>query len=390
MINALAFIKTIYYSLPLGIINNLISTYVLYCFMKTLLGNKKIFKKISIILFFLFFLFENAFRCSFEISLKLGIKENHIASLLFFLLFIIVVSMAFCYKPTFSTGLTAATLTILALYCAIPIADYIFTSLYKTIISNFDIIGNSTTYRHIFYIIFEKNQQCFIYILEIMVKLIFLFVIYRIRKIYEERNMYYLQASNQQINNADLKQFRHDIKNHIGALNQMIALNQIDKALEYLSSMNDISDFSELLCNTGNVALDSIVNYKLSKAKECGIKCTLEALIPTNINISDKDIIVIIGNLLDNAIEACSKLRTNKYIEINMHYKKGVFLIFISNNYNGIVNKKGTKFVTLKNNQNLHGLGLNSVQKSISNYKGTLDITETSSKFNVSVMMYVN
>lgn len=390
MISTLAFARSIYYSVPLCIINNLITTYILYCFMKTFLGYKPKFKKTSIILYFLFFVFENTFRFSFEISLKLGINEEYITPLLYLALFIIVVSMAFCYKPTISTGVTSATLTILSLYCSIPIADYIFSSLYEMMISNFDIIGNVTTSRHIFYIIFEKNQQCFIYILEIIVKLVFLFVIYRIRKIYEERNIYYLQASNQQTNNSELKQFRHDIKNHVGALNQMIASNEIDKALEYLSAMNDISDTSELLCNTGNVALDSIVNYKLSSAKEVGIKCTLRASIPTGINIADKDIIIIMGNLLDNAIEACSKLSTEKYIKVNMNYKKGIFLIFVSNNYNGIAEKNGTKFITLKSNKSLHGLGLKNVQKTISKYNGTLEINETSTEFNVSTMMFVD
>lgn len=390
MISTLAFVKTIYYSVSLCVINSIITTFILYRFMKTFLGYKPELRKTSIILYALFFVFENALSFNFKISLKFGFIENYITLVLYFVLFIIVVSIAFCYKPTVSTGLNSAILTILALYFSVPIADYIFSSLYEMIVPNFSIFGDVTTSRHIFYVIFEKNQQCFIYILEIIVKLIFLFVVIRVKNIYVERNMYYLQASNQQINNTELKQFRHDIKNHVGALNQMIAANEIDKALEYLSTMNGISDSSELLCNTGIVALDSIVNYKLSRAKEVGIKCTLHTSIPTDMNINDKDIIIIMGNLLDNAIEACSKLSTDKYIKVNVSYKKGILLIFISNNYNGTVNKNGTKFITLKSNKSLHGLGLKNVQKVISNYKGTLEINETSSEFNVSVMIYVD
>lgn len=390
MISYLAFIKTIYHSVSLCIVNNLITTYILYCFMKTFLGYKPNFKKTSVILYSLFFIFENALRFTFQIYLRFGINEEYLTPVLYSVLFIIVVSIAFCYKPTFSAGLTSATLTILSLYCSVSIADCIFSSLYQMLVSNFDILSFITTSRHIFYIIFEKYQQCFVYILEIIVKLVFLFVIYRTRKIYEERNIYYLQASNQQTNNTELKQFRHDIKNHVGALNQMITSNEIDKALKYLATMNDISDASKLLCNTGNVALDSIVNYKLSIAKKAEIKCTFHALIPTNINIKDKDIIIIMGNLLDNAIEACSKLSSDKYIKVDINYKKGILFIFISNNYNGTTKKNGSNFVTLKSNSSLHGLGLKNVQKSISNYNGTLEINETSSEFNVFVMLYVN
>ena len=360
--------------------------------LKTFLGYKPECKKTSLALYALFFIFENTLSYSqiFGFSIISYYMNGYINFALYTILFIIIIFISFCYKPTLSTGLSSGTLSALSLYCSIPVAKYIFDTIYLFVVPNFDIFNNASAFRHICYLIFEKYQNISIYSLGIIIKLLFLFAVLRVKHIYDERNMYYLQASRQQKNNLELKQFRHDIKNHMGALNQMLASDEEEKALAYLSTLNEMVDSSQLFSHTGNVALDSIVNYKLFDAERNKITCTFHAAIPENLDLNDKDIIIILGNLLDNAMDACSHLENNRYIHTSLTYHNGLLLIQISNSYNGIIKKSGRKLATLKADKSLHGLGLKNVQTALNAYNGTLEINVGETEFNVSAIMYVN
>lgn len=391
MTNTIVFSEITHSVLPC-IFNNLITILILYQFMKTFLGYKPDCRKTAAVLYVLFFVFENILSFNFELYILLSVPyfmDKYLNFILYTILIFLIIFIAFCYKPTISTGLSSAALTALSLYCSVPIANYIFDALYQFIVPNFDIFNSFTPYRHIFYVIFEEYQQIFIYILEIMIKLLFLFAVLRVKHIYDERNMYHMQASRQQKNNLELKQFRHDIKNHMGALNQMLTSNEEDKARAYLSKMNGIADATQLYSHTGNVALDSIVNYKLTKAKNSQIQCNFSTSIPEHLNLRDEDIVIILGNLLDNAIEACMKLENNRYININMTYWNGLLIIRISNSYNGTIKKSGRKLATLKTNKSMHGLGLKNVRYALSHYNGTLEINTEDMKFTVSAIIYV-
>lgn len=389
MLNTLTFAEIIHSVLP-RIINNLITIFILYRFMKVFLGYRTELKKISIFLYALFFIIENILSFSFELSIVPYPMDKYFNFALFVMLFIIIISITFCYKPTIPTGFSSAVLTALSLYVSVPMANYFFDTLYQFVVPNFDIFNNIDKLRHIFYVIFEECQLIFIYILEIIIKLLFLLAVLRIKHIYDERNMYYMQASQQQKNDLELKQFRHDLKNHIGALNQMLTSDEEEKALAYLATINNIADSSQLFSHTGNIALDSIVNYKLSEAEKNNITCTFHASVPEHLNIHNEDIIIILGNLLDNAIEACCKLEDSRYINTSLAYRNGLFLIKVSNRYDGIIKKSGKKLATLKPDKSLHGLGLKNVQNALSHYNGTLEINAQDTEFTTTAILYIN
>ena len=142
-------------------------------------------------------------------------------------------------------------------------------------------------------------------------------------------NQAYLLEKNSQV----LKNFRHDFANHILTVEQMIRSNQTNSALEYLSSLSQSLGKTKSYCSTGNVAIDCIVNYKLSVAveKEIDIKSTIK--IPSDLTINSDDIIIILENLLDNAIEATSSVK-NRIIQLKINYNKGILFIYIMNTFN--------------------------------------------------------
>lgn len=373
------------------IFNNLITVLILYQFMRTFLGYTPERRKLSLVLYVLFFILETILKFGFKLYIIPYYMHKYFNLSLYVILFIIIIFIAFCYKPTVSTAFSSSALTALSLYCSVPMANYVFDAIYQLAVPNSDIFHNAVAFRHIFYIIFEEYQQVFIYLLEIIIKLLFLFAVLRVKHIYNERNMYYLQASRQEKNSLELKQFRHDIKNHMSALNQMLTANEEDKALAYLSKLNGIMDSSQQFSHTGNVALDSIVNYKLSEAEKLNITCTFHASIPQQLNIREEDIIIILGNLLDNAIEACLKLDTKRNIHLILSYNRGIFFISVKNSYNGFLKKNGNNnFTTSKKDTSIHGIGLKNVRNTLSHYDGTMKFKTTDTKFEICVIMYIN
>ena len=109
--------------------------------------------------------------------------------------------------------------------------------------------------------------------------------------------------------------------------------------------VSGILEPAKIYCNTGILSIDSIVNYKFTRAEEIGISVDSEITIPNNLNLNSNDLVAILGNLLDNAIEASSKAE-NKYIKFRTSYDRGTVLIVLTNSYNGELNFEGKSYKT--------------------------------------------
>jgi sensor histidine kinase regulating citrate/malate metabolism len=102
-----------------------------------------------------------------------------------------------------------------------------------------------------------------------------------------------------------MRGWRHDYHNHIQTL---LVLNGNEKQTkEYLMKLNDDLTSVDTVIKTGNVMIDAILNSKLSLIKSKNIAVNAKAVVPAQLTISEIDLCVIIGNLLDNALEACVK-----------------------------------------------------------------------------------
>lgn len=205
----------------------------------------------------------------------------------------------------------------------------------------------------------------------------------------------------QQQNNAYIKQFelinqsqenlkilRHDFKNHLLALRAYIELGNNDMALNYLQNTYKLVDYSTEYAKSGNTVVDSILNYKLQTAKNLGIDFILNLNIPMILNIKPFDMSVILGNLLDNAIEATSMLNENKKIEITVEYDRNVIYISTVNYFKGSLAYSKNKLVTTKEDKENHGFGLYSIKKALENYNGTMHISHTENKICIDIMMF--
>lgn len=203
-----------------------------------------------------------------------------------------------------------------------------------------------------------------------------------------EKNYYLKQAELLEQGDKGMRELRHDMKNHFYAITSMIG-DENEEVKKYIGNIAEKIEKNEIYCSTGNVALDSVINYKLSKASEQNIQIYSNITIPSNIREGVEDLVTIIGNLLDNAIEACENLTEEKYLEIKMKYKQGTMFIEVKNRYDGIVKMRSGKIATKKEDKTLHGIGLKSVESAVNNHNGTMKVDFNEKEFQVNVMLYI-
>ena len=202
----------------------------------------------------------------------------------------------------------------------------------------------------------------------------------------QQNNAYLKQLEIINQSKENIKAFRHDVKNHALTLKYYIDNYDRDGATGYLDNILDFINYSKEHAKSGNFEIDSLINYKMDLAEKSNIKAEVYLAIPHKLNINPFDLSIVIGNLLDNAIEATLKAE-NKFINISIELDRNVLYISISNSYNGNLKLTNSKLETTKDNDN-HGIGISSVQKSIEKYNGTMNIHYDGLVFYVDDLMY--
>ncbi|WP_160560083.1 sensor histidine kinase [Parablautia muri] len=185
-----------------------------------------------------------------------------------------------------------------------------------------------------------------------------------------------------------LRALRHDMKNHILALQMLLQKREWEEAGRYLSSMQNFMVNPSEYISTGNESVDSLLNYKLQRANE--ILDTVEAKIsiPEKLMLHSFDLNVVLGNLLDNAIEAAGKTEEKK-LKIAINLEKGILFIHIRNSCLGIADGKVGRLETTKEDAPNHGIGLGNVQRIIEKYHGDMELICENGSMETDIIMYI-
>jgi len=188
------------------------------------------------------------------------------------------------------------------------------------------------------------------------------------------------------------KSVMHDYKNHLMAISRYLERNNSIGALQYLSELDKalVDSKNKDISKSGNINIDSILNYKLNAAIEKGIFVTLNIKIPSELPVTSFDINVILSNLIDNAVEAASKLKEDKFINIDLFYCIGILNLSIENSFNGQVTMKQSCILSSKKDKFYHGIGLKNVTRTVKKYSGDIDINFQDDLFKVNVLLYLN
>ncbi len=185
------------------------------------------------------------------------------------------------------------------------------------------------------------------------------------------------------------KMIRHDMKNHVIAIQNMIENGNYAEVNHYMQTIFNNTNNKREYVNSGNVEVDSLLNYKINEAIELGAELKIDINIPSSFSMELFDLVVILGNLLDNSLDAIKKV-SEKYLSIDMKFEKSMLFIKVKNTFDGTIINCNDRILTTKNNKDNHGLGLISIENIISKYDGSLDTEYSSNIFSVDIILYIS
>lgn len=175
----------------------------------------------------------------------------------------------------------------------------------------------------------------------------------------------------------------HDIKKYVLAIETLIAENKTKDAKSQTKQIIDAYEQIRYTVDSGNAIVDSILNHETVWAKQNNIRLHLDLWISSEFSVSATDLYVILGNTIDNAIEACTHLSdiNQRTINIKLLQKEHILLYEVSNPY---LPRKKT--FTPKR---IHGYGLANVEKCVEKNQGNMKINADGSLYTVTIMLNV-
>lgn len=186
-----------------------------------------------------------------------------------------------------------------------------------------------------------------------------------------------------------MRGWRHDYHNHIQALQASMALGKYDEVVEYLHQLNDDLTTVDTTVKTGRVMVDAILNGKMNIAAQSGIPVNAKAKIPEETPVGDVDLCVIIGNLLDNAIEENKKLpEDDRFIRIYIGRKNTQFYLAFTNAAGKKRARLGNLYASSKGSD--HGFGLGRVAGIVKKYGGLFSADSEDGGFTAEILIPLN
>ena len=199
----------------------------------------------------------------------------------------------------------------------------------------------------------------------------------------ETKNDYYEKVEESQ---NQIRRLYHDMNNHLYNI-QMMNKSSEDASDYILSLQNELKEARKTRVS-GNSLFDIIVDEKMNICKNKGIEFDIDVDSKNTGFIKNMDMSSILANILDNAIEACDKMTSNKkYIKLTSMWADDMFVIICENSKENEVKKIGDRFITDKLNKSEHGIGIKSVEKSVKNYDGNMMIFCDDNLFKVKIMI---
>jgi sensor histidine kinase regulating citrate/malate metabolism len=139
------------------------------------------------------------------------------------------------------------------------------------------------------------------------------------------------------------------------------------------------------LIKSGNSIIDYLINSKLSNLNN--VKVLISGYVGNYSDIDEMDLACILGNVLDNAIEAQQSVKGEKRIELHFLYKNAARIIVCKNTVGGSVLKNNKDLPSTKDSSELHGLGHRIVETTVKKYGGIVDYYEDGEMFGVQILL---
>ncbi len=187
----------------------------------------------------------------------------------------------------------------------------------------------------------------------------------------------------------DFHEEKHNLINELIVLKGGIENSDKENVIKNLNKIINNCHYVETVSNSGNSTVDSVINFKYAVAREYGIEFCLKIFIPDKLPIEQCDIGVVLGNAIDNAIEAVRECKNKeKVIEITMGVRKEAWVLVIKNPYEHEIKKDRTgMLLSTKQEKYRHGYGLKSIMRIAEEYQGEAIVDVDNGIFSLTLVL---
>lgn len=185
--------------------------------------------------------------------------------------------------------------------------------------------------------------------------------------------------------------WRHDYRNHINNMKIQLSQENYDGLSDYLNELADDLDTVDTVIKTGNVMADAILNSKLNVAEKMNVQLNVKANVPEALPMSDVELCSVLGNMLDNAVEACGTLpEEERFMRVYIGKLKGQLYLSVQNSAGKVRKEKGSYLSTKEDassSTKLHGYGLFRIDRVAKKYGGYVNRQNEEGIFATEIMI---
>ncbi|MFQ7233900.1 MAG: sensor histidine kinase [Enterococcus hulanensis] len=192
---------------------------------------------------------------------------------------------------------------------------------------------------------------------------------------------YYQQIEKHQ---KEVRKIKHDMKNQLYSIVGYLDMNKEATANQQINELIQQLDSNEIPSFTPHSGLNALLRLHYQKIRQAGITCEFEIKCPEKMGFSDANLSSLIGNILDNAREACEHCDTQKYIQLKIVYFNHSLVVSCENSTDG----KVTSFTTRKQDKTSHGIGMKTIRQIVEAYHGSLNYAIDDYSFKVSFNLF--
>ncbi len=188
-------------------------------------------------------------------------------------------------------------------------------------------------------------------------------------------------------NYEQLRARNHEFKSRIAAIGLLAKNGEYDRLLKMVEDVEADYRKDRIIHDTGNIIVDNIIDMKYEEIQKYGIDFQPKLGDLKELAIKDDDLVIILSNLLDNAIEACRKCEGDREISLKFTIEDGNIILAVSNTYDGHSIRKNGAYVSTKTASGDHGIGIKNIVRIIGKYHGDYTIEEKDGRFSFYILI---
>ena len=184
------------------------------------------------------------------------------------------------------------------------------------------------------------------------------------------------------------RRMSHEYQNQLECIQTLCEAEKYEELKKYLENLNGVMRRELDRINTNHAIVNAVLNTRYKEAVDKGILFVCSVNDMSGLQMEQQDIVVLLSNLLKNAIEACQKCKENKYIKLKLILEHDTLILSIRNSCNGVMKDDKGRLITTKTDRwNEHGIGLKNINHVIEKYGGYYSIEPEEKEFFISIII---